>query len=225
MCVSIRISDRALESMVLSASESFVLGDGARPSRRRKGPPSVETYGFVYGFRRLLYNGEVEHVYVDRFYESLSAQRKIDSVKPQDDAVWLKNSIIERWSPHLTLLGDFHTHPYESREDVEKANGWEFSDQDIEAFRNDKGLWKLTKNRPIMFVMAVAPIMRVHSTEAEWKSDGTWVFNVGNLRFWLTAGVGYSKKKKRRLLKRKDITVELDPRFYNETGARLDGVG
>ena len=225
MNVRIRVADRALESMVLSASESFVLGDGNKPQKRRwRGKRYVETFGFVWGYRQEVDDGETEHIHIDRFYESLSARRKSNSVTPNEDAVWLKNSIIKRWSPHLLLLGDFHTHPYKSRQDVEDRKGWEFSVQDVSSFKEDKHLWRLANQKPLMFVMAVAPIKRVRETEAKWLYNNTWVFTVGQLPFWLTVGVGYRRKKKTRLRETESIWLDLDPRFLNVSGDRLTGI-
>lgn len=221
---SVRISDRALEDMVLSASESYVLGDGSgKPSKRKKKGKSVETYGYLWGFRRIDRNEGIQYVCIDRFSESLSARRKKGSVKPNEDAIWLKNSIVSRWSPHLSFIGNFHTHPYNSKDQVESCNGWEFSEGDIDFFKNDETLWELTNNSPLMLVMAVAPIERVHETEALWyERNKVWVFNTGQLRFWISIGTGCAKKKKRKFT-RDNVYLNLDPRFYNESGARLDG--
>ena len=227
MDVKIRVSDRALESMVLSASESFVLGDGSKPTRRTKRKKrQVETYGYMWGFRRKASDSGTEHVYIDRFDESLSARRKSSSVRPNDDAVLLKNAIVERWSPQLSFLGDFHTHPYASRQKVEQHRGWEFSKNDIDAFKNDEQLWELANQRPLMLVMAVAPIERVHATEATWIQNNCWNFNIGQLRFWLAVGVGYTSggKERKKLREMGNVYLDLDPRFYNETGDRLSGI-
>ena len=228
MEIFVRISDRALEDMVLSASESYVLGDGSKkPSRRKKSSKFVETYGHLWGFRRNVKNEETQYVYIDRFSESLSARRKKGSVKPNEDAVWLKNSIVDRWSPHLSFIGDFHTHPYNSKEQVESCKGWEFSEGDIGYYKDNDALWELTGNRPLMLVMTVAPIEKVHETEAIWiERNKVWVFNTGQLRFWISVGSGYERKRKRK--RKRNFTMEnvylnLDPRFYNESGARLDG--
>ena len=212
--------------MVLSATESFALGDGRKLPRKRRDDemPSVETYGFIYGFQRALPSWGEDFIHFDRFHESISARRSSDEVTPDANAIWLKNSIIERWSPHLSLLGDFHTHPYGSRKEAECARGWEFSPGDKEAFLGDDDLWKLADDRPVMLVMAVAPIQNVHETEAKWlRNFDVWVFNVGQLRFWLAAAVGERRGDDRHL--RNDVMLELDPRFYNESGGRLSGVG
>lgn len=225
MEISVRISNEALEDMVLSASESFVLGDGAdKPSRRKRQSKSVETYGYLWGFRRKSNDEQTEIVFIDKFSESLSARRKSTSVTPNKDAIWLKTSILERWSPHLAFIGDFHTHPYASRNEVESCNGWEFSETDISSFKKDTTLWKLSRNRPLMLVMTVAPIEKVHETIGEFdERKNVWMFNVGQLRFWLSIGTGYREKNKR-VWTDEGIYLDLDPRFYNESGARLEKV-
>ena len=211
--------------MVLAASESFVLGDGRKPKRRtRGGNVAVETYGYLWGHRRVSRSEDIENIYIDKFDESLSAKRKNSSVLPNEDAIKLKNSIIERWSPHLSFLGDFHTHPFDSLTEIEKFKGWRFSEQDINSFSNDDPLWDLSDGSPLMLVMAVAPVERVHYG---WgRTDGAqyrWRFDIGQLRFWLTAHIGYLDSDSKRCSTHKKVILDLDTILYNESGARLEG--
>lgn len=218
----VRVSDQALEDMVLAASEAYILGPGRKKEERQKG--RIETYGHLWGNRREVDNDH-SHILVDRFSVSLSAWGTREGIRPHPEAICLKNQIIMRWSPHLCFLGDFHTHPYLDHDEVNECKGWDFSDQDIDDFlgHDSLSLWKLSEPYPpIMAVMAIAKMGRVHRSAGEWKENNLWMFNVAEYRFWLSIGVGeISKRKKKKSFSTSDVYLDLDPRFVNESGDRL----
>ncbi|MGE3917969.1 MAG: hypothetical protein AB7F78_19920, partial [Hyphomicrobiaceae bacterium] len=117
-----------MENIVLAAAEAYCLGDGDRPR-------SIETLGYMWGSSRKA--RDVTEIYIERVSVSISAQRHRNWVQPNNDAARFKNEIVQRWSPHLQLLGDFHSHPYKTRAEVEDQRGYEFSDGDFDAFMND----------------------------------------------------------------------------------------
>ena len=103
----VRISDAALESMVSAACEAYEFGDD-----NKKRP--VETYAHVWGYRRRRDDGKTEHILIDRVNACVSAKGSSESVELSVDVVELQDRIVRHWSPHLCLLGDFHTHPFRS---------------------------------------------------------------------------------------------------------------
>ena len=114
----VRISDAALESMVLAACEAFEFGNN-------NGNKPVETYAHMWGYRRPDPDGKTERILVDRFNACVSAKGSPDSVELSVDVVDLQDSIVRYWSPHMSLLGDFHTHPFKSLDKLRKRRGWE----------------------------------------------------------------------------------------------------
>lgn len=214
----VRISDQALEDMVLAASEAKVLGDGNR--RKHKG---VETYGHLWGNRRPDAENEQEHIYIEKFSMSLSAVGTFNEVRPDEDALHLKASILERWSPHLMLLGDFHTHPFDSLRKIKTQKGWDFSDEDVKNFLADGDLWAHSHPLPpIMAVMAVTPLARVHDSKGDWETNYRWRFDTGQLRFWLSMGIGCEAGDEL-WFSTDNVYLDLQPRLYNESGDRLSG--
>ena len=214
MNTEVRISDSALESMVLAACEAFVFGNN------NENEP-VETYGHVWGYRRLSPDGTTEHIHVDRFNACVSAEGSHDGVEVGHEVVDLQDSIVRHWSPHLSLLGDFHTHPYKSRNELASNRGWQFSEHDHEWFLSDDSLWKRAGNTPIAFVMAMAPLERVNEGWVEEKAPNRWRFSVGEYRFYLSAVMGRMDDKGKRCTTRGDLELALDWRFYNEAENRL----
>ena len=211
----ITVSDHALEEMVLAASESFVLGN-ARTWE------SAEIQGYLWGSRRL--DKDVEYIHVDRFSVSVSAWGDVDSVAVDKRVAVLKNSIIELWAPHNHFLGEFHTHPYETLEDVNEVKGWNFSEEDEETFLKDEVLWALaTPSHPIAMVMTVTKMAVVQDTYLEAENNRI-KFNVGNLRFWLSVGIGGMSESQTKVFSTDNLLVHPFTRHINPSGTKLRGV-
>lgn len=221
----VRLSEQLIESMTLAAVEAYCLGDGHAKS-------GLETYAYVWGYKREL---EEETIfYLDRMSLSLSAARAADSVTPSEDAARLKNEIIERWSPHLTLLGDFHTHPHKNLAEVLSARdgdgpkgGFHFSAADRESFHGDDFLWEVSGDTPVNIVMTICRMGKVkESYGATSVKNHIWQYDVGEFRFWLTINIGYIDEDEERYLTVEtgdEVYLELDSRFYNYAGDRVAG--
>lgn len=210
----VTVSDHALEDMVLAASESFVLGDARTWD-------SVEIHGYLWGSRRT--QEGVEYVHVDKFSVSVSAWGDEDSVSVDKRVALLKDSVLGMWIPHCHFLGMFHTHPYESLTEVNDNKGWEFSDGDEESFLSDEDSWELARpGCPLSMVMAVTKIKNVKDAILEAK-DNRIVFNVGELRFWLSAGIGDVSRGQTKTLST-DVSFRPFARYINWAGSRLRGV-
>lgn len=159
---TVRVSDEVLESMALAAIEAYCLGDG------RDDPGSkIETLGYVWGYRRII--DDLTIIFVSKISISISATRDNDSVTPHPEAAALKDEFVTRWSPQLTLLGDFHTHPYDDLDTVKRINGFEFSPADFRCFENDDFIWEKSGNAPVMLVMTICRLKRVRESWGEQK--------------------------------------------------------
>lgn len=214
MSYRVRLSDNALETIVLAAAEAYCLGDG---HKRRH----IEILGYMWGTTRR--TREVTEVYIERASVSLSARRNRDWVEPNQHAPRLKNQIVQRWSPHLQLLGDFHTHTYGSLTDVDEIRGFEFSEDDFEFFREDDFLWENSET-PLMLAVTVARLGAVRETiGATYVRRNVACFDVGELRLWLNAAVGYMDEGGRQHTgnTRSPLALDLGPRLFNSSGDRV----
>lgn len=216
----VSLSERLVESVTLAALEAYVLGDG-RPGRRRR--PAVETFGYVWGYGK----GHDDHrvLYLDRMSLSLSSQREPDAVTPNRHAAELKCNLMERWSPHLSLIGDFHTHPYASLAEVRETQGWKFSKADVEALQDDDFLWDKADGHPVALVVTVCRLGRVPATFGTMPvGDAVESFDVGEFRFWIGVNVGYLDEDGRRRQTFADgdgVILDLGNRFSNAAGDRI----
>jgi hypothetical protein len=218
----IRVSEDALGSMALAAIEAYAFGEGTK--RKRRG---LETYGYLWGHTKR--ETELTQYYLTKLSVSISAERERASVVPNDDAGRLKARFMDRWAPELTLLGDFHTHPFKDQPLVRSVKGYEFSDNDFEAFQNDELLWEQTEISPVeiapvMLVMTICRQKRVREATYEQKRNNICSFAVGEFKFWLNAVVGEMDGETRTSTQNTHSSVFLDlgSRFLNAARDRIE---
>ncbi|WP_219321152.1 hypothetical protein [Methylovirgula sp. HY1] len=157
--------------------------------------------------------------HLERASVSISAERTTESVKPNNDAAFLKSQLVELWSPHLSMLGDFHTHPYDSIDEVKNIRGYEFSEIDYDSFIKDDFLWEKARGNPIMLVMTICRLRRVRLTgDGKQLASNIWTFDAGHFRFWLNAEIGYENEEKKRVIStfQDHVFLDLNSKFYND---------
>ena len=130
---------------------------------------------------------------------------------------------------HTSFLGDFHTHPYDSIEDVTDIKGWEFSDEDRNWWPprdgdEEIGIWRILGDQmPLWLVVAVAPLQRVFGKVGAvpvQNKNNVWQFDLGELRFWLNAELG--KRDDDGFIQFVDnVFLDMFPPFTNHPGDRL----
>jgi hypothetical protein len=227
----IRISDAALETIILSAIEAYVLGDGQAKPRRE-----IETMGLLWGTQKSASdasNGR-KVIFIESAVQSLSAQRSEGSVLLHEDAPHLMDSVLGRWAPQKQLLGHFHSHPYRNITEVKDCNGYLMSDEDFRFMKdgNDADFyWKQATGTPVMLAITVCKLGRVRETlQGRNTSWNRFQFDLGNFRFWLNAVVGLSGNGSERTTTRNScddrqtlpqVFLDLETKFYNERSARL----
>ncbi len=189
----VRMSDHFLESVVLAGVEAYHLGDGRK---QRGSHPGVETIGNVWGVS-LPQAGGGRLFHLERFTLTQAAKRSNGSVLPDPRARRLAMEVVGRWSPHLRLLGDLHTHPYEDLAEVRHNSGFEFSPQDFAVFKDDDERWDAADGFPLMLVLTVCRLQKVHESDLKWVRSNLWQFDVGQFRLWLNACAGWQQGDKR----------------------------
>ncbi|MBL7239594.1 hypothetical protein [Komagataeibacter rhaeticus] len=216
----VNFSEESLRQMCLSAIESYVIGDG-------KNKTQIETLSFIWGYCNS--NGEGRQFRVETASECVSAKRTTHSVSGYKKSAHLKSEFMKFWSPELTFLGDFHTHPYDTVKEVKSEKGFEFSEEDFYSFLNDDDLWNKTEN-PVMIVMAICKMQKVKEHNLEYIGSGTniAVFSVAQFRFWINVSVGYINENGDRCTtgNYSDDVILLNPmmRFWNPSGIKIDGL-
>jgi hypothetical protein len=211
----IRISDRFLQALVMAAVEAYCHGDGSNKTE-------IETIGPIWGYRRV--NVGTHVIFLECLAVSLSAERQVASVTPKAEATKLMAGVMDRIAPELTLLGDFHSHPYKDRGQVTQYKGFEFSPDDFMAFLSDDDLWDGNSEGPVMLVVTICRLGKVHNTSGKRIRKNVWQFDLGQFRFWINASVGFldeEGKRQHSSNKHSNVFLDLNSRFINFSGDRV----
>ena len=215
MDFQVKISDACLEGMCHAALETYLYGDG---HETRKG---LEVNGYLWGYRRTFADRTL--IFVDRLSPSFSSQKHQNWVKPNQKAIEMQTEFMDRWAPEAMLLGDFHSHPYPDLRTVNAVKGYHFSEGDFEYLKSDEFNWSMTESLPLIIVMTVCKLERVHDTVGKWIGMNIWHWDVGHFRFWLNAAVGYLQNGERLNTgnTHSKLNLDLNTRFFNLAGDRL----
>ena len=182
--ITVHVSDQALMHLLLAGMEAYKM-------RKYRGRLPLETCGLLWGFVKDSVRG-MDHVTVEHVSTDTAAEREPDSNALNDRTTDIKRQIVQdRW-PNLSLLGDFHTHPYSSYSDVMGCKGWEFSKGDFEFFeydhKPDSWLW----DARVSLVLTLAQIKRKTATYIAGEVKSAKHGNVlqwqqCDYRLWLSA--------------------------------------
>jgi hypothetical protein len=181
----------------------------------------VEIYGNLFGYQstmrdnRTLY--QVETVNIDT-----SAKGNANSVKPNLDALVLKTETMRHYWPHLEYLGDFHTHPYESINEVTSTEleqgtkkgdnkGYFLSQGDRKSLESLSEFYVLndTKYR-IGLLVTIAAIAADKGKEAEHLHRNCIQFNLKRHKLWITAYCAYKDGEKLKYTNNRKSNVLLE---------------
>jgi len=133
--VAVIVENQALQDMMLGALEAYSVPKG-------RGSRYSEVYGVCFGsvkaekrHARGVGSYQLLHVLVSRVALQLRAETTATYAtrEPRSEAVHLE--MAHELFPHLDLVGDFHSHPYESLDTLRARRGWKYSRSDEEENR------------------------------------------------------------------------------------------
>jgi hypothetical protein len=215
----IRLTPSLVESMTLSTMEAYCIGD--LEERRKNG---VETYGYVWGTKNRSRDG-LTIFHLSKLSISITAKRSYMAVFPNPKAGILKNNVLQRMAPHLTLLADFHSHPWATQKSMKRDVGFDFSPQDFISFLQDDLFWETSDNNPVMLVQTVVRLSRKGRKGSGWRRPNVFHFDIDDHRFWINAVVGFlDEHGNRQHTGNRTRSVIIEPlAFTNSTGSRISG--
>ncbi len=129
--------------------------------------------------------------YLEKLSVSIAARRSYESVYPDAEAGALKSEVLRRMAPHLTLLADFHSHPWATQKSMKHDVGFNFSPVDLDSFVEEDLFWQTSQNNPVMLVQTVVRLRRKGRRGSGWQRSNVFYFDIEHHRFWITAAVGY----------------------------------
>ncbi len=126
--LKVLIEPRAIEDLLLAAAETYVV------PARGKGNRYTECYGVCYGSRRdhaPFPDGRFRRtVHVSRIVTQLRARANANEVYPNAQSAKIHGEVADKLFSHLSVVGDYHTHPYASITRLRSVKGWMYSGDD-----------------------------------------------------------------------------------------------
>lgn len=151
--LSVRLESRALEDILLAAAESYRVAP-------RKAHKYTEVFGLCFGSVRrdgIRRESRDVRVNVGRVVTQLRAKATPDFVMPNSQSLAAHLDVGNQFFPHLELVGDYHTHPYDDLADLVAARGWEYSDGDQDSLPGYVEEVRARRERPLFsLVVAIA---------------------------------------------------------------------
>jgi hypothetical protein len=151
------LDDKALNDMLVAIYEGYL----APRKKRRKG---CEVYGLNMGMIRSTEvqakrKGITIHKYVSvlRSAPQISADAARWWVEPNKKAIQAVIKANNTLFPQNQILGDFHSHPYDSWQDLLYNEGWDYSRGDqVDNFKLSRSFAELGNPISIAFIVAIA---------------------------------------------------------------------
>lgn len=185
----IHISDNAILHLLMSGLECFMVRKWRGRATIERG--GTETAGTLWGYFMQGSGDDLDHVRVEHISQDAMADRHASWSELSHDTTWVKQRIVQARWPYLSLIGDFHTHPYDNYSDCIQDRGWEFSDGD---YKSLQGKWtaeelKMWNRYKVSLVLTIAQLHRIHE-EKRWEpeviDDHVVRFQIGEFRFWIS---------------------------------------
>jgi hypothetical protein len=202
----VRFSAAAAIELILNAI-------GAYEAKVRNGASAVETTGQFWGYVNGPHRG-VRVAYIDHLSPNVFADREPDQVLEDFDEVAVKAEAMNILRPELTLLGNFHTHPYRTVSEVKSAGetgGWHASPDDRRVWKDEHRnvFWRAAHDDPIFLILTLCRSARGPSVQRHLQHN-MLNFQVAEFQLWLTAYAGYELDGVRRISRQDSASVALD---------------
>ena len=185
----VHVSDSALMHLLMAGMESFKVRRWGKHETTNRGP--VEATGFLWGYVPELNEG-YDHVVIKHATTDVVARRRRNWTELIESSALAQQSVLSTHWPHLSMVGDFHTHPYESYSDVEANPGASSGDRAWyeDDFCHNVECRELRLRFRISLVLSIAELKRVQKDtrfKAELERSNRLKWQLGKFRYWLTA--------------------------------------
>ena len=171
--------------LILAGLESYDVRRWGKNIAEKR--PPAETSGILLGY--LTHTEHQDHVVVEHVSTDTFARGTSNEVALNKKVTKVKLDVIRRRWPHLSLVGDFHTHVYQNYQEVVDNKGWEFSKGDYDSY-GDPQYGPDHWDGRCALVLTIAELKRIQEgsrVDAQSIADNVIHWQVGDFRFWLSA--------------------------------------
>lgn len=182
----ITVDDHVVPQLITSALEAYEVGS----RKGKKKEDKLETFGLLWGYTLPERDGRPPRVVVTTATVETSAIPTTSSVEPQLDSIAMKKEIINQYWPHLELVGTFHSHPYDTLEEVRSVRGWQASTEG-----GDTDFWpqfheKTCPENPYL-VHLIVTVTRLQKKGWAWpgtiENNSGFELSLGKRKIWITS--------------------------------------
>ena len=184
----IRLSEQSLISLVMSALEAYVVENQNITHRENI---QLEVFGNLFGQEINMANGKILYN-VEFVHTDTTAKQRTGDVTPNDDALALKNDLVRSYWPHLSYLGDFHTHPDDHVKKIKELKNFYFSLGDRQCLFDHQEYFEKINYR-IGLVLAVSRLEKKSTKYNRWHGSQLNRIEItkGNLRIWIGGYIAF----------------------------------
>jgi hypothetical protein len=126
------LDGRAIETIMLVALETYAVP--------KRGARFTEAYGICFGSIRPMEEKRRGHglhttryIHVSSVHTQLRARGHPDRVTFDPRSFQTQMTVARHFAPQVDIVGDFHTHPYDTVKDLKEFGGWRYSESDEES--------------------------------------------------------------------------------------------
>ncbi len=189
MTTSIFIEDTVLPQLFTSAIEAYEIEH--RATHRSKPKEQIETFGLLWGHSLPAKGDKPARCVITTATIETSATRDHGSVAPNFGSIKTKKAFFERYWPNLELIGTFHSHPYDSLDDVNSCSGWRASDGDTEFFPYAHEEVAPEQQEMVHLILTITSLQRTGSAYPSRLSNSEtnkgFVLSAEKRKLWLRA--------------------------------------
>lgn len=188
MRTQIIIEDHVVPQLLTSAIEAYEMEH--RTHARGAAKTNLETFGLLWGYALPARdNGAPPRLVAVTATVETSALRHSDWVRPSAESIRSKRDFFSEYWPQLELVGTFHSHPYDSLDEVNEARGWRASEGDHEYWPGLHDLVCPEMEQMAHLTIAITGLGRRGSAPPDRLSGNEYsagyVFSADTRKFWI----------------------------------------
>lgn len=182
--IHVTIEDHVVPQLMTSALEAYEI----RHPNGRKKEDRLETFGLLWGYVIPARESSRPRIVATVATVETSALRKEGSVEPDFDSLEMKMEFVKKYWPHLEVVGTFHSHPYNSVQEVKDVKGWRASPDDEEFWPDlHQTLFPETPYLVHLIVTVTALSKSGWAFPKEIENNSGFELSMGPRKVWMTS--------------------------------------
>jgi len=118
------VEDHVIPQIFTSAIEAY---EFLHKNPRGTGADKLETFGLLWGYSIQAKGNQPAKIIVTMSTIETSATRHNEWVAPDFASLLMKKEFLESYWPNIEMVGSFHSHPYNTLQEVNQNIGWQAS--------------------------------------------------------------------------------------------------